>query len=215
MWFAYPNQVYFNLIQLHKDKIIAEIGGHDHFTSMRYHTDKEIFDIDSPSDSDDSLYHNILVNPSMTPWYSNNPGVSAMEIDDETLVPHNYHATFMNLKPTIGKERRTPYQNLEFRDLDYQKQFDLKDMTPQGIHDLRVRLQKDPQLQHDFMIRKIGLDPEDAEERQQALEIFLRKGLVDEKTYSSWSQICLMAKSVSVSEFAACVAKDPWTTPQV
>ena len=65
------------------------------------------------------------------------------------------------------------------------------------------------------MIRKIGLDPDIPEERDQALEIFIEKGLVDSDTYSSWSQICLMAKSLSTSEFASCLARDPWTTPQL
>ena len=66
-----------------------------------------------------------------------------MEIDDDTLLPHNYHATFMNLLPTIGLDKRTPYRGLEWRDLDYQTMFGLKDLTPEGIHDLRLRLQAD------------------------------------------------------------------------
>ena len=92
--------MYFELLQRYKDKVIIEVGGHDHFTSMRYHTTRGILDTDESPD--DSLFHNILVNPSLTPWYANNPGVSAIEIDEETLVPHNYQATYMNLKPTIG-----------------------------------------------------------------------------------------------------------------
>ena len=67
-------------------------------------------DTKSPTATDDSLYHNMLVNPSATPWYGNNPGISAIEIDDETLIPHNYHATFLNLKKTLDKPTRTPYK---------------------------------------------------------------------------------------------------------
>lgn len=66
------------------------------------------------------------------------------------------------------KATETPYKELEWRDLDYQVEFGLKDLTAQGIHDLRIRLQKHPHLQHDFMIRKIGLDPTDPKERNQA-----------------------------------------------
>lgn len=90
MWFSYPNQTYFELLSQYKDKIILEVGGHDHFTSMRYHTQKDILDTSVDGPTDDSLFHNILVNPSLTPWYYNNPGVSAFEVNDETLVPHNY-----------------------------------------------------------------------------------------------------------------------------
>ena len=42
------------------------------------------------------------------------------------------------------------------------------------------------------------------------MDILTEIGLVDEKTGSTWSQICLMAKSIDTSEFATCVAKDPW-----
>lgn len=101
MWFSYPNQMYFELLEKFKDKVIMEVGGHDHFTSMRYHTTKDVLDTSSAAESDDSLFHNILVNPSITPWYANNPGVSGIEINDQTLVPHNYHATYLNLKKTI------------------------------------------------------------------------------------------------------------------
>ena len=49
--------------------------------------------------------------------------VSAIEIDDHTLIPHSYNASYLNLQPTIGKQARTPYNKLEFRDLDYAKEF--------------------------------------------------------------------------------------------
>lgn len=61
------------------------------------------------------------------------------------------------------------------------------------------------------MVRKIGLDPTDPKERNQAFKIFIHGGMLNEHTYSSWSQICLMAKSLSVAEFAACLARDPWS----
>ena len=66
-------------------------------------------DTESSAMSDTSLFHNMLVNPSATPWYGNNPGISAMEIDDATLKPHSYQATFLNLAETIDKSVRTPY----------------------------------------------------------------------------------------------------------
>ena len=188
-----------------------EVGGHDHFTSMRYHTERCILDTETPGATDTSLFHNILINPSMTPWYSNNPGISAMEICDDTLVPHHYQATYLNLKETIGKETRTPYSMLTWRDVDYFADYGIDELTPLGIHKFRVKLQEDPELQREFMIRKIGLDPNCPIESKQAMDIFIEKGLVDEDTKSAWPQICLMAKSMYTAEFASCVAKDPTT----
>lgn len=110
---------------IHKEKIIIEVGGHDHFTSMRYHTRRDILDIIDHSwdQPDDTLFHNILVNPSMAPWQRNNPGISVMEVEDETLIPHKYHASYLNLGATIGKQHHTPYRKLEWRDLDYYEDF--------------------------------------------------------------------------------------------
>ena len=140
MWFTYPNNIYFDLLRKYKEKIIIEIGGHDHFNSMRYHTDADISDSTVPAPNEADLFHNILVNPSVSPWSGNNPGISAFEIDDESLVPHNYHATFLNLRETIGKDQRTPYSQLEWRDLDYKQEFGIESLTPQDIHKLRIKL---------------------------------------------------------------------------
>lgn len=85
-----------------------ELGGHDHFSSMRYHTTRDIMDLRS-TELDNSLFHNILVSTSLSPWYSNNPGVSAVEISDDTLIPKNLQTTYLNLKSTIGKKQITPY----------------------------------------------------------------------------------------------------------
>ena len=129
MWFSYPNRTYLKILEDHKDKIIMEVGGSDHFTSMRYHTTREIMDLSS-TEVDASLFHNILVNPSMTPWSSNNPGVSALEITDDTLIPRNLQATYLNLRRTIGKKQKTPYSLLEWRDLDYLEEFGIDELTP-------------------------------------------------------------------------------------
>lgn len=54
-----------------------------------------------------------------------------------------------------------------------------------------MRLEDSNALQKDYMIRKVGLDPNIPEEVDQAYEIFLEKGLVTKitdnpPTYSHW-----------------------------
>ena len=78
-----------------------------------------------------------------------------------------------------------------------------------------MRLEDNHELQKDYMIRKIGLDPNDAEEVAIAYEIFLTKGLVTKisdnpPTYSHWPQICLMKRNITVAEYATCLSKDPY-----
>ena len=65
------------------------------------------------------------------------------------------------------------------------------------------------------MTKKLGLNPALESEREKAKDIFLDKGLIDEETGSSWSQICLMSKSLSTAEYATCLAKDPWAHSKV
>lgn len=64
------------------------------------------------------------------------------------------------------------------------------------------------------MVKKIGLDPSIGSEKKLAFEIFEEKGLTKKLrdvplTYSTWAQICLMAKSVNTVEYATCISKDP------
>ena len=64
------------------------------------------------------------------------------------------------------------------------------------------------------MVKKIGMDPDNVQEKKIAFEIFEEKGLAKKLrdvplTYSTWAQICLMAKSVNTVEYATCISKDP------
>ena len=118
MWNDEPNEKYFELIQEHKDRIVIELAGHDHFPSLRVH-----------QDDDGDLFHNLFIAPSITPWYENNPGVTSFEIDDDTLVPSKLRSTFLNLRPTIDQDDQTPFEQLEFRELDYEEAFGITDMT--------------------------------------------------------------------------------------
>ena len=59
------------------------------------------------------------------------------------------------------------------------------------------------------MVRKLGLDPNDPDERALALQILTDKGIVDEDDMTAWPQICLMAKSISTAEFTTCLTKNP------
>ena len=80
-----------------------------------------------------------------------------------------------------------------------------------------MRLEDSNALQKDYMIRKVGLDPNISEEVDQAYEIFLEKGLVTKitdnpPTFSHWPQICLMKRNISAAEYATCLSRDPYTT---
>ena len=45
----------------------------------------------------------------MTPWYYNNPGTAVFELRDKDYVPTALKHSFLNLEPTIGKDKVTPF----------------------------------------------------------------------------------------------------------
>jgi len=138
MWNSYPNKVFFELIEHYKDRIIIEIAGDDNFMSTRYHTSQDI--LDSHESEESNLYHNMLILPSMTPWDKNNPAISSLEVANDTLIPHNYKALYLNLRPTMNKRWATSFKKLEFREMDVAKDFGLKDLTSKSIDEFRKRL---------------------------------------------------------------------------
>ena len=93
----------------------------------------------------DFNFHNLIIAPSFTPWYQNNPAVSSFEIND-ALIPRNFRSTYWNLKPTIGKTHITPYSKLEFRDLDYPSEFGIDLLTADSIKAFAYELEKDAEL---------------------------------------------------------------------
>lgn len=165
------------MLRKYKDRVIAEIAGHDHFASFRYHTTKNVLGLADDPTIHEENFHNLIVTPSFTPWYQNNPAVSALEIN-EHQIPHNFRSTYWNLKETIGYTHTTPYEHLVFRDLDYTAKYGLDVLTPNALKAFKDRLLADVEMHNDYMIRKVGLDPKDPEEVNVARDIFLEKGLI-------------------------------------
>lgn len=139
---------------------MLELAGHDHFASLRAHTDEN-----------GDAFHNIFVAPSITPWYSNNPAVTSLEIDGDDLKPKNLRSTFLNLEPTIGRDSYVSLDELEFRELDFEADFGVKDMTADSILALAHRLQEDEKLHEAYLIRKLGYDPSIPAEVQKSIKI--------------------------------------------
>ena len=90
-WIETYSNAYFKIIRKHHDKIVMEIGAHDHFSDLRYHSNK-----DAPY-----FYHNILISPGVTPITKQNPGFATFDID-LTMTPTNLTMTFLDLDKTYG-----------------------------------------------------------------------------------------------------------------
>ena len=72
----------------------------------------------------------------------------------------------------------TPHSQLNFRDLDYATDFGINELTAESIQNFAQKLKENPDLQKEYLIKKIGLDPNDPKEFYTAMKIYLKKGLV-------------------------------------
>ena len=122
LWDKSAAKRYFDILHKHNAQVVMEFSGHDHFSSLRAHRE-EVND----------KYHNIFIAPSITPWYKNNPGVTSLELSED-LVPHNLQSTFLNLNTTYGHDEPVPYEQLEFRWLDYSEQWGVDELTSKDIY---------------------------------------------------------------------------------
>ena len=52
----------------------------------------------------------------------------------EDLVPHNLQSTFLNLNMTYVNDEPLPYEQLEFRWLDYSEQWGVDELTSKDIY---------------------------------------------------------------------------------
>ena len=86
-----------------------------------------------------------MVNPSITPLYGNNPGVSVVEIGDDQIA-RNLRQSYLNLNATIGKDDVTPYDELDFRNLDMAADYGLADLSGASIAKLQESLKADTDL---------------------------------------------------------------------
>ena len=61
-------------------------------------------------------------------------------------------------------DKRLPWEELEFRYLDYEEKFAIKDMSADSIWKLAERMAEDEVLHKDYLVSKLGYDIDIPEE---------------------------------------------------
>jgi hypothetical protein len=74
--------------------VAIEVWGHDHLSSLRYHSSEDVLDFEDPEDKFD--FHNFIVAPGITPEKGQNPGVATFEVTPEG-VPTNLKYDFIDM----------------------------------------------------------------------------------------------------------------------
>ena len=107
------------------------------------------------------------------------------------------------------------------RELDFNESFGLKDMAAESIWELAERLADDKALHQDYLVRKMGLDPNEPTEVSTGVLIMSGKGIItvvnegelnasaEFENYSLWPQLCLMTRNISVESYDECLSLDP------
>jgi hypothetical protein len=158
LWTKEYNEKYFQLIRDYHEQVIIEVGGHDHYADLRYHSS---YHVASLKDTDEKFYfHNLFVAPGATPYGNSNPGVSMFELDAE-LKPMNLKIEYLDLDATFGMDS-VPYDSAQWWSLDYAKDYAVDYITADSLHDFYLRL-KD-QSEDDtvnYLVSKLGFNPSD------------------------------------------------------
>ena len=95
--------------------------------------------------------------PAISPIKTNNPGVSILTIDDSSLKPQNIESHFFLLNKYLEDNSID-----EWHTVNYQEDFGVTDLTPEGIHLLKTALDGDKDATLNYLIQKVGYMPEDA-----------------------------------------------------
>jgi len=94
LWHASYYHDYFNNLRNYHDQVVIEVVGHDHYADLRYHSSNNVIDLPDLATKFD--FHNMFVEPGVTPYDSSNPGVSMFEVSD-TGVPLSLKIEYLNL----------------------------------------------------------------------------------------------------------------------
>lgn len=116
---------------------------------------------------------------------------------------------FLDLKKTYGYQGLS-YEDLEWLSVSLDHNFGVYDLTPDSLALFRDRLLDNQVLRQDYLTAKMGLNPAISSEVQQALQIYVDKGLIFGETMSYAGYFCEMNQSLRYQEYDACVLRSAW-----
>lgn len=72
---------YLDILRTYSDQVILEIGGHDHYADLRFHSSWDVAGLkNTPAEF---KFHNLMVAPGISPNKGQNPGVATFDISDD------------------------------------------------------------------------------------------------------------------------------------
>jgi len=162
LWDNDYNNRYFDMLRTYKDSVVIEVGGHDHFADLRYHSSYHVADLEDSSTK--FYFHNLFVAPGATTYGNSNAGIAYFELTSD-YVPTNLRLEFLDLDSTnavVGTDRPT-YEDAVWWSIDYAKQYGVTKLTPDALHDFYTTLKdQDEDKTVDYLVSKLGFNPADS-----------------------------------------------------
>lgn len=188
LWMKEHNERYFQILRTFAEQIVIEVAGHDHFADLRYHSSDSV---PGMADADPKFdFHNLFVAPGVTPNKNQNPGIAYFEVSDDALhAPSGLKMEFMDLNSTYGQDQ-VSYSDVNWLSFDLEKDFGVTGLDPDSLSDFRNALENDYDKTIDYLVAKIGFDPTNQNEVDQALDIYADKNLITSKKHKTDEFIC-------------------------
>jgi hypothetical protein len=182
------------------DQVVIEVVGHDHYADLRYHSSNNVIDLPDLATKFD--FHNMFVAPGVTAYDKSNPGVSMFEVTDTGLAK-SLKMEFLNLETTIGKSA-VAYSDLEFLSVDMAKDFNVDSLDPSSLATFRKILEADEAYTLNYLVTKLGFNPNDSSQFSQGVAILTEIDLVTTTKHHVGEYLCQMHYSLSSAEYEEC-----------
>ncbi len=144
------------------------------------------------------------------------PGFGTFTYDTETQQAGALKMTYVDVDGTIGLPKDTDFNDLPWFYVDYDAQFDLKDLSGESIVDLTKRLETDQSLARAFEFNRMGVDTENKRQVAEGLAAYKNTKLIggDATVDNAFLRpedflvtSCMMTDSRMSQELSDCVSK--------
>lgn len=122
-----------------------EVGGHDHWESLRYYHPKN-----------GEAYRNLFVGTGISPDHGNLPGFNTFKINHKTLKPTDLIETSLDITKTYGKEEIPPLKSIKTFTVNFAKDFGITDLTAKTISRVYEKVFDTEEKKIHYLSAKLG-----------------------------------------------------------
>ena len=157
----YLQKAFMDIMEIHRDKIIMEVTGHDHLAGMRVAQVKPENTVNN-QDEQSPFYLNKVLFPGLTGASNTQPGFATFIYDTETEKAEQLKFTYVDVNGTIGLPQDTQFNDLPWFHVDFESKFGLEDLSGESINDFTLRLKDDLALAREYEFNRMGVDTDNA-----------------------------------------------------